>query len=352
MQSKLDTNRFQFVYEQAVLLNEQKEERIVIHSVVSGAIVRDEMQVKAKVETEGYSEELQNQTKTTKNLTTITAATNDQNDNSQTMKDDFTFDSIYSDEFNSETESFTEDKEQDFVTNLDESKKDEKNSKSIQSNRIESVDTMAVQMEECRVHLNKMPRIHSCEYCTKIFTTEDKLTNHRSECFVKNEVGHSESPIEQPNQLQKKKAQSKYLCEKCDKFYASAASLYKHKTTKHSTPGTHVCLTCSTVCRTEDELTKHRTACRLKRRNRLKHSIDANATFECYLCKISSKSISSLFGHMRWKHTMDNVKYKCNICGMAFFSKHLQEVHMKRHTQPVNDRKIMCSICGIYVKKQ
>lgn len=173
-----------------------------------------------------------------------------------------------------------------------------------------------------------------CENCWSTFLTAEELNEHTLECVIRKKG----EPIE---------------CDICKKSLSSMRTLKQHKLLRHTPTGTHVCRRCSRVFTTEKQLETHRPGCIQKWKNRFEINkiLDTNATFECYLCKTHSKSISSLSAHMRWKHDLNNIKFKCNICGMGFFTKFLQDMHLKRHNEPLNDRKFMCNVCGKFFTK-
>lgn len=339
--------------EQPHFPNEQQRECVDMVSSNSEAIIANEFQVKGGFEIERDSDELQNRPESVKKLETIdkhgiAEEIGVQCDDDQVMNDDFALDSDYSEELNFGTESLAQNKQQASAQRLDESRENQYQvviSEFNESKQVKSVEFLPIQSKECKVVLDQIPGVHFCKHCTRIFATTIELTEHQSECFVKTEEGQSNSE----NQMQKKKGQ--YSCDKCDKSYGYAGSLYKHTKLKHSSPGTHVCSICTRTFFTEVKFKKHRVACQMRRKYRIKNSIDANATFECYLCKTIQKSISALLAHMRWTHEPNGIKYRCHMCKMAFFSEQLLEMHRRRHNQPSNDRRVMCSICGIYLKK-
>lgn len=192
------------------------------------------------------------------------------------------------------------------------------------------------QPKECKLLLQRDDVFHFCEICSSNFSTSVELNEHTTKCFQKNEDGSIE-------------------CKSlgCNKILGSWRTLKQHKLLRHTPPGTHVCRRCAKVFETEAKLVKHRPGCISKWKNRfgIKNSAVANAKFECYLDKTNCKSISSLLSHMRWKHTMNNVKYRCEICGMGFFAKSLQDMHVRKVHEPLKDEKVMCNVCGKFLTK-
>lgn len=205
-----------------------------------------------------------------------------------------------------------------------------------QPNEAKSTETPQKQSKQCKLFLQNGEDLKVCEICSSSFSTAEELSEHTAKCFLKNEDGSIE-------------------CKSlgCNKILASWRTLKQHKLLRHTPPGTHVCRRCAKVFETEAKLSKHRPECISKWKNRfgIKNSTVANAKFECYLDKTNCKSISSLLSHMRWKHTMNNVKYRCEICGLGFFAKSLQEMHVRKVHEPMKDEKLMCNICGKFLTK-
>lgn len=346
--------------EQPPQSNEPQKDCIEIHSTDSRTVIEDEIQVKEEIETECHSEELRETFESTTKLDTVEehstkdATHNEQSDDDQILPDeiewldfDSSMDSIRIGESSDyKTESITEHESHDRADDVLKEKPDHEQlhfnqiklniTNHHQAKQTELVEKSQIRSEESQVNLQRWTKIESniCEICSSGFLTAEELNEHASDCFIRREDGSIE-------------------CNICKKGLSSIRTLKQHKMLKHTPTGTNVCRRCANVFPTETELENHRPGCILKWKARLniKKLVNAKAIFECYLCKVMCKSISSLLSHMRWKHHLSSIKYKCNICGMGFFAKSLQDMHLKRHTEPLNDQKVMCNICGKFLTK-
>ncbi|XP_055296413.1 zinc finger protein 234-like [Sitodiplosis mosellana] len=342
--------------------NEEQKECIDIHSANLETNTTNVIQVKTEVETENQSEELQDHSHAINKLETphtsgeaTGAITGGQSDDEQIPPDDHgwlhsdsSMDSICTGELDTKTKSVLQYNYDDIPRDaLREKPKEQLNFNQTRFNctvepqpkEAKLAKISQEQPEECKPLSQRCSEwdtmeSHFCEKCSNSFLTIEELNEHASECFVPNTDGSFE-------------------CNICQKKLSSIRTLKQHRVLKHTPAGTNVCRRCAKVFVTEKELEKHRPECISKWKNRfgIRKIVNANATVECYLCKSNYKSISSLLSHMRWKHTMDNVKYKCNICEMGFFAKSLQDMHMKRHNEPLNDQKVMCNVCGKFLTK-
>ncbi|XP_055303395.1 zinc finger protein 600-like [Sitodiplosis mosellana] len=249
--------------------------------------------------------------------------------------------------------------------------------------------TLTSGLSRHKVLVHSPPGTLFCTICARIFQTTDEFTEHRSHCLSRKNGGLHKCNIcnctlksrssfyshmkfkHNPNNIHKcsmceasfmhKSALDKhydrhkngndYQCNICDKIYARGDILRRHKLRMHSDPGTNICKICTTVFATKNQLVEHQVMCRTKRNQCVKatKSRNKNAVYECYLCQKVSPNHGGLRAHIRWAHSADAIKYKCNICDRKYNNRTALKLHSKYHLQPANDRKRMCNVCGKYL---
>ncbi|XP_055296408.1 zinc finger protein 595-like [Sitodiplosis mosellana] len=237
-----------------------------------------------------------------------------------------------------------------------------------------------------KILLHSDATTYFCRCCTKIFATADELAHHKPECRRRVNGGafdcnickktiHSRNSFRK--HMQSHNPNNKFKCELCGVHFAQEATLANHyavhdrgaqfpcdicgkivsradilrlhKIRMHS--GTLYCTVCCRIFSTKKEMTEHRLICESKRKMQweTRKNRDENASYECYLCHKLYLNQAALRGHLRFKHSAEAIRFKCNICRKGFFTKFVLDSHTKRHHQQLNDRKVMCTVCGKYL---
>ncbi|XP_044736951.1 zinc finger protein OZF-like [Chrysoperla carnea] len=140
----------------------------------------------------------------------------------------------------------------------------------------------------------------ACEYCAKIFISQETLTNH-VKTYHKNS-----GPV------------YKCLCNQCGHKFRSNYHLDKHLLT-HTKARPYACDKCDKTYRTIFQLKEHVSRIHLNERN-----------FVCTFCSQAFFDKKILLNHVR-RHTGEK-PYKCQMCEKAFIQKVALNVHMKTHT--------------------
>uniref|UniRef100_UPI0037E72C46 zinc finger protein 624-like n=1 Tax=Semicossyphus pulcher TaxID=241346 RepID=UPI0037E72C46 len=143
---------------------------------------------------------------------------------------------------------------------------------------------------------------NACEYCGKAFMYVSTLQSH-----IKTHT-------------------LPFHCDRCDKKYASMASLHVHRR-NHTGETPYLCSHCGRGFRTSHSLSSHVSIHTGERR------------YKCHIC--GKTSIQHLARHMRMHRGEKN--YLCTECGKAFLSSGELRLHMRYHT---GERPYTCKHCG------
>ena len=119
-----------------------------------------------------------------------------------------------------------------------------------------------------------------------------------------------------------------FVCDICDRSFASSASRFEHKVTHHGQT-THECGVCKKRFIDKRDLKKHMPI----------HTGERN--HRCTVCGKAFKYASNLYTHMKI-HTGEK-NHECCECGKKFITAFAMRQHMVVHT---GKRKYECNACG------
>ncbi|XP_041637249.1 uncharacterized protein LOC121505760 [Cheilinus undulatus] len=144
-------------------------------------------------------------------------------------------------------------------------------------------------------------RGNTCEFCGKVFKFVSTLQSHMKTHTLP------------------------FCCDKCDKKYASMASLYVHQR-NHTGETPYLCSHCGRGFKTSHSLSSHISIHTGERR------------YKCHIC--GKTSIQHLTRHMRMHRGEKN--FLCTECGKAFLSSGELRLHTRYHT---GERPYKCKYC-------
>ncbi|OQV20503.1 putative Transcriptional repressor scratch 2 [Hypsibius exemplaris] len=139
----------------------------------------------------------------------------------------------------------------------------------------------------------------------------------------------SESESEDESEVVLPPAQRpRYPCNACDKSYASATNLSRHKQFHEEVAQT--CVTCGKAYVSKPALAMH--------------LLTHNPAYKCEICKRKFSRSSLLQGHMRI-HTGEK-PYACESCGKCFADRSNLRSHIKTHDSQTLQHEYTCRSCG------
>lgn len=151
-----------------------------------------------------------------------------------------------------------------------------------------------------------------------------KCRKRRYEChlcsFTRYGLSHNSF---QRHFVQKHIGEKTYKCIGCTDTFSTGTLMARHISAKHPHLLALICPNCSRRFATRSARNHHFSQC-MKRR------------IECYICKLTSRTLSTLRTHMVSKHTGE-AKYKCHLCPRNRRRKYLLKanlkIHIKTHTK-------------------
>lgn len=119
-----------------------------------------------------------------------------------------------------------------------------------------------------------------------------------------------------------------YRCIGCIETFSSGNMMARHITDKHPNLLGLVCPNCNRRYASRAERDRHFAQCLVRRH-------------ECYICRITSKSMQTLRSHMVAKHTGE-ARFQCNLCPRKYLVANNLKIHLRSHTKA---GLVQCDYC-------
>lgn len=220
------------------------------------------------------------------------------------------------------------------------------------SRLFEAREQLDVHRLECvakkRMQQRKLEKIYvgtfECEICKTIFKHRSLYRKHmRTQHFMEFKCDSCDLKFSIESDYKNHARQCKrpdFACDVCGKVFCSRNAFQQHKLIQHS--GKIYCKMCHKKFATLEEMTKHRSECVAKKRDRQRLKRDNSlGVFKCSLCSSILSSQVNLNAHMKRLHDPNYLKFKCNSCGARF----VNEDSFKRHVCREKLTVFSCDSC-------
>lgn len=147
----------------------------------------------------------------------------------------------------------------------------------------------------------------------------DKCRKRRYECHLCGFTGFGFSFNKFRRHFALHIGEKSYKCMACSETYSTSCRMARHIRENHSQLLALICPNCSRRFATRAARDEHFGQCTKRR-------------LECYLCGITTRTLSTLRGHMVRRHTGE-ARFKCHLCPRTYFLKGNLQIHIQSHTK-------------------